>query len=487
MDKAKDLGQVFTPASIVHQILDEVGYTSNNPAILDQKIFEPACGEGVFLYAIIDRLVAAAHRAGMDNTNTARLISENVWGVEYDEELFISTKSNLLAYCEQQYNLKPVLNLYQQDSLTFGHEDEFDYVVGNPPYIRVHNMPAPMRAAVKSHAHSTGTTDLYVIFIELGLKWLRAGGQLGYIAPNSWLRNTSQQKLRTAFIKGRQLRKVVDFGHRQIFDTAATYTALLFLAADPNPADTFRYEQDSDEQYAIDAPYARFEGTPQFTFSFAAPEGETFLTAVGARFTRLAQVATVQNGLATLGDRFFFLPPGHPSLIFIEPSALLPAIKASTYKGIDQGLQGIFPYTLTAGGAVPWAEAELDSRPGLRGYLENEREALAGRSLDSKALWFHYGRSQALKQVGLRKLVISPVVAPGQVSLRTYIVPADTLVYSGLFLTETDPAWPLERLQAALDTPDFYRYARLLGKDMQGGYKSINPRTILEYGLPAYA
>lgn len=98
----------------------------------------------------------------------------------------------------------------------------FDAVVGNPPYVKLQNFRAaypdvatwlvegrPNRP--KPYASTrTGNFDLYLPFIEQGLRMLRAGGRLGYIAPSLWVVNEYGEGLRTLVAAGRQLDRWLD-------------------------------------------------------------------------------------------------------------------------------------------------------------------------------------------------------------------------------------------------------------------------------------
>ncbi len=55
----KALGEFYTPPEIVAFILDEIGYTHDNPAIRTARLLDPACGSGTFLIHAIRRFIAA--------------------------------------------------------------------------------------------------------------------------------------------------------------------------------------------------------------------------------------------------------------------------------------------------------------------------------------------------------------------------------------------------------------------------------------------
>ncbi|MFD4814612.1 Eco57I restriction-modification methylase domain-containing protein, partial [Streptomyces sp. NPDC058418] len=78
-----------------------------------------------------------------------------------------------------------------------------DYVVGNPPYIRLEDVPAD-RMAVYRRACPTmgGRADIYVGFFEVALRCLGPGGQLGFICADRWMRNQYGRRLRQMVTKG---------------------------------------------------------------------------------------------------------------------------------------------------------------------------------------------------------------------------------------------------------------------------------------------
>jgi adenine-specific DNA-methyltransferase len=111
----------------------------------------------------------------------------------------------------------------------------FDIVIGNPPYVRIQTLKKKDPKLVsffKEHYASAakGNYDLYVIFVEAGLRLLRHDGHLAYICPHKFFNSDYGVGLRALISKGRHLRHVVHFGDEQVFPGASIYTCLLFLA-----------------------------------------------------------------------------------------------------------------------------------------------------------------------------------------------------------------------------------------------------------------
>lgn len=121
----------------------------------------------------------------------------------------------------------------------------FDCVIGNPPYVKRQNFQKyhPDMAAHLTrspdlggeyHSTQTGNFDIYLAFIEKGLRLLNEDGRLGYIAPSVWSLTEYGAGLRGVIEKGCHLWGWIDFGSYQVFDEATTYTALQFYSSQPN-------------------------------------------------------------------------------------------------------------------------------------------------------------------------------------------------------------------------------------------------------------
>ena len=478
---AKDeLGQVWTPQWLVELILDEVGYTADNPEILTKRILEPSFGEGAFLTEIVRRVLAGAKAAKLDAQETVAILQEVVWGIEYDPDVHALTMESLNKLTHL-YQLPPVRwNLLLQDALTYKPQQKFRWVVGNPPYIRVHDMDATMRAHIQAYASATGTTDLYVLFFELGLAALDAGGSLGYVTPNSYLRNTSQRSFRDMLVTFSMLEKIIDFGSDKVFDKAATYAAVTILSKKPVHPTHFTYvKRQGAVHYEVSVPYATVKQSPGEQLVFADEADSAFLAEVALRPKALGDVLNVQYGVATLRDKIYTATSAN-----VEAAVLRPVVKASTYKGQPITQQIVFPYRRHNDRIEVIDEFMLSNIYfGAHAFfLANEEELLA-RDRDKGSLWYAYGRSQGLQAIDQPKLTVSHVVAPSQTKLQAHILAADVVVYSGLFLTELAGGLTLEEIKAVLESDDFCRWVKIHGKDMGGGYKSFTAKTLKAYQI----
>jgi len=110
----------------------------------------------------------------------------------------------------------------------------FDCVIGNPPYIKtqmlMQNAPTQVEyLRSKYQAANTGNYDIYVIFVERGAELLSKNGLLGYILPHKFFNSVYGSGIRSYIFDNNLLNTIVFFGDAQVFETATTYTCLLFL------------------------------------------------------------------------------------------------------------------------------------------------------------------------------------------------------------------------------------------------------------------
>lgn len=115
----------------------------------------------------------------------------------------------------------------------------FDAVIANPPYIRQEELTWIKEHLKDAYKAYSGTADLYVYFIELGLKLLKPEGQFTYIVPNKWMKAGYGKPIRN-FIKSYQINNIIDFGDLPVFDEATTYPCILSILKS-NPSLEFEY------------------------------------------------------------------------------------------------------------------------------------------------------------------------------------------------------------------------------------------------------
>lgn len=288
----KELGEFYTPIEVVKYILDSVGYLPEKP-IGDRKIIDPSCGSGTFLTEIVERIIKHyLKKFNKINTNQltsdeAKLIlekiNENVYGLDINPFATHISEINLLFKTIDLYNV--VLKKYRDEvmlkfnihcvdtlqipdgvngsnngQLTFefftkingrakSFADDisvadkikttmrFDFVVGNPPYVRIQNLKKAKELYENEYYETRHQNyDIYVLFIERGLKWLNESGKLGYICPTRFILADYGEKLRDFVAKKYLIEQIIDFKETSVFDAATPYPCILIVSSSKKEA-----------------------------------------------------------------------------------------------------------------------------------------------------------------------------------------------------------------------------------------------------------
>jgi len=81
---------VFTRVEVVEFMLDLIGYTDDKP-LYEQRILEPACGEGDFVLPIIQRLLASWMRQRGHEANQWEQLGNAIYAVELHVDSYEKT------------------------------------------------------------------------------------------------------------------------------------------------------------------------------------------------------------------------------------------------------------------------------------------------------------------------------------------------------------------------------------------------------------
>jgi len=141
-------GAVFTRREVVDFILDLTGYAEDQP-IHEKRILEPSFGGGDFLLPIIERLLSVWWSA-RPNGSALDELGNAIRAVELHHDTFRSTHAAVVALLQREGMAANIatnlanLWLSQGDFLLAPLEGEFDFVVGNPPYVRQELIPTPL-------------------------------------------------------------------------------------------------------------------------------------------------------------------------------------------------------------------------------------------------------------------------------------------------------------------------------------------------------
>ena len=194
-----EYGEVFTRRWVVDLMLDLVGYTPG--ADLGSKVIvEPSCGCGAFLLPIVERLAESCTTYGRPLSEQGNAIS-GFDLLEHNAEIarkaVVAKLLDLGEALESAERLAKRWITTTDFLLSEGPVQTADFVVGNPPYVRLEDVPREVSDAYRSMWPTMrGRADIYIGFFEKGLSLLGPEGRLAYICADRWMRNQYGAHLR---------------------------------------------------------------------------------------------------------------------------------------------------------------------------------------------------------------------------------------------------------------------------------------------------
>ena len=196
----RNLCQVFTPNKNVKELLDWCDYKEN---LYGKKVMENSCGDGHILQEVVKRYIEDCLEKEMPKVEIEKGLSNDIYAIEYDNPQYEKCKENL-DNIVKEYKLNKInwKNIINEDALLNISEDKFDYVVGNPPYIKYKSLSLEDRKYIREKFETCkkGKFDYCYAFIESSIKSLKNNGRMAYLIPSSIFKNVFANDLRE-FIK----------------------------------------------------------------------------------------------------------------------------------------------------------------------------------------------------------------------------------------------------------------------------------------------
>lgn len=209
----KARGAIFTRQSVVDFMLDLVGYTADRP-LHEFSALEPSFGGGRFVLSLVDRLLVSWRAAG--GVDASDLVNA-VCAVELDSEtvdrFLPALTAHLLAAGLDPEDAAMLARAWikNEDFLLADFDQQFDFVIGNPPYVRQELIPAELLRVYRgAYPTMVGRADLYIAFMERALDLLRPAGRLSFICADAWVKNDYGRGIRAKVARDFRLSCYVD-------------------------------------------------------------------------------------------------------------------------------------------------------------------------------------------------------------------------------------------------------------------------------------
>jgi adenine-specific DNA-methyltransferase len=424
VDQQKSDGATYTPTAFARFVAEQMLQVAELPKSGKIRVFDPACGDGALLNALIKNLPPVFRKCvkvvGYDtNPEAIRLASQRLRQDFPDLDFFL----------EQKDFLDHVLNLQGGGDLFSAGEvqEPFHLVIANPPYVRTQIMGAQQAQQLAQNFGLTGRVDLYYPFL-LGISQVLAeNGVAGIITSNRFMTTKSGQAVRRAVLSRFRILHAWDLGDTKLFDAAVLPSVLLarskfdlqhpqtdeiayssiYETSDPAIAEAkdalSALTADNDTVIAIpDGRRFRVRhgvldngGDPEGVWRVATKATNQWLATVDANtWGTFRRVGKIRVGVKSTADKVFIrndwdsLPDGRPELlrplITRKCARRFKAVVPENAKHIKEIL---YPHEVTEHGRTA---VDLGRYPKMASYLEKHRDALEARTylIEAGRKWY---------------------------------------------------------------------------------------------------
>lgn len=498
----KSRGAVPTRQEVVDFMLDLIGYTTDKP-LHQERLLEPSFGDGRFLTSAIERVIIAWR--GHGGTDYRELLPA-IRAVELDEATFKGFRANLEERLvdhgferSEAHELSDTWIL-QADFLLADFNTRFNYVIGNPPYVRQELVdPSALSLYRQMYRTMIGRADLYVPFIEQSLNLLAPDGAFSFICSDAWTRNDYGRALRSMVDADFHLKYYVDMYGVDAFDiNVGAYTSITVIERAKRSPTVVAKAVEASRDYLMDLEASLSDKKLQLENAAVrvidrATKGESpWLLGIGDELKVLHHMEkhfkTIQEvgcrigiGVATGADKAYIVDYATTD---VEPGRLLPL---ATNKDLNHG-----EVHWTGKGVLnPWADTvqpdlvDLAEYPKLAALLEAHSEQLLKRYITkaNRSKWYKTIDRITPSLTWEPKLLIPDIKGNGDAIGydEGNLYPHHNLYYI------TSKEWNLRALQALLRSGIALLFVKAYSVKIGGGYLRFQAQNLKRIRMPEWS
>lgn len=388
-----DKGQIYTRPEVVEFMLTAIGLNTCED-FKNVRILEPSCGEGEFVVAIVNRLINIPQRRP-----TIKQLSRKLLAVDLVTESIEITKKKVAKLLEARgYSTIEVSSLLNQwflstDFLLAEIESDFTHVIGNPPYVRIENIPKKLLNEYRRQfATMTDRADLYIPFYEKCLSLLKDNGRLSFICTDRWTKNTYGRLLRKLISDNFGLEVFIDLYGVEAFEkNVMTYPAITQIKKGKCDQTVLKHETTFSNDEAIEVLSAiKGEPTTLIARKSIVNADKPWLLGTSDQIALIHKLEKKYPLLETTGCKVFIGAATGSNKVYIvdsgyvgseiEEGRLLPVITANELNGNSIAWRKKYLVnTYDENGVI-----NLDDYPKLARYLNSHKEELCKRHVAKK-------------------------------------------------------------------------------------------------------
>jgi methylase of polypeptide subunit release factors len=391
----QEKGEVFTKPEVVRFMLFTSGIVSS---VLESKttILEPSCGQGEFIVAVA-KIIIDKIQKGIAPPDR-KMLQELVKAFDISNVNIDIAKSNTKKILQGVFTSvesdKIVNSWYtNSDFLLTEFSSSFSHVIGNPPYIRIENIPTRLLDIYRSRFTTMkNRADLYIAFYEKSLSLLKPNGTLSFICTDRWTKNRYGSALRKYVAEGFQLDLFVDlYGQNAFQSDVLTYPAITQISKRKQNITQIVHNPKLDDVFTSSVRKSLLDSSNEFEgkisrkdivkgdapWLFGSPDELAMIEHIENNFPTIENTGCkIFIGAATGNNNVYIVDDS----VKIEASRKIPLVTARDIRNGELTNSGKYIInTYDSEGVIA-----LDNYPLLKSYLLANKDALKNRHTAKK-------------------------------------------------------------------------------------------------------
>ena len=494
-------GIVYTKPWVVELMLDLAGYVENTN-LAEKLVVEPSAGDGAFLLSMVRRLIKSCEL----NRKSLKECGSAILAYELSESSAETARAAVIALLQKEGIAQLTAHKLAKSWIVVGDYlldapelPPADFVIGNPPYIRLEDIPESTSDEYRAlYRTMKGRADIYVGFYEAALRQLKPKGSSAFICADRWMLNQYGGELRKFITSQFSVDAVIEMHNASAFEEDVNaYPAITIISRKPQGRVTVAAAGNGDMTSAdakaltsfCQLPDSKIKVSPNIKLASVddwfhgstpwpcgSPERLKLLRRLEEKFDSLESEKTktkVGIGVASGLDSVFITK----NATLVEKERLLPlAMAQDTTSG---HLEWSKHYLVN-----PWngvGLVDLDTYPRLKSYLQQHAPALKQRhtALKSVKAWYKTIDRVNSNLTGQAKLYIPDI----KNRFNPVLDKGDTYPHHNLYFIQSE-GWDLEVLGGLLLSRVAQLFIEMYGVKMRGGWLRFQAQYLRKIRVP---
>ncbi|EPP2920072.1 N-6 DNA methylase [Vibrio cholerae] len=340
LSKKRELGAYYTPPELSQVLTDWAIVRS------DEEILEPSFGGCGFF----DSSIKTLRRLGCKSPE------KQLYGVDIDGHAFsiLSEKFGHMVETSNRFIQNDFISVQPSDFSV----NEFDVVLGNPPYVSMHNMTEKQREACEKVLHNSpfsGLTmgrnaSLWAFFLLHSLSFIKEGGRVAWVLPSSLLHADYAKRLLAIHKRHFYSVKVLKLAERFFKEEGAQETSVILIAEgfSAEPMENTHFSVASVEnvielKQAIETQLQATEsGVDGYKLDIVSREArKAYFDLMNSESSKpIGHYADIKIGMVTGANKYFIVDKKTIEKFGLPEDVLQPAIgKFSFFSGITHDMR----------------------------------------------------------------------------------------------------------------------------------------------------